>query len=94
MHLIIWFGYMKLFQRREKAINIRADEFIQQKNIAAMRPFIRREAEKNTYKNILKTMEVKMILLFYIFLYLFCSINKNKIQFKLFNYFIYFHSFL
>lgn len=94
MHLIIWFGYMKLFQRREKAINIRADEFIQQKNIAAMRPFIRREAEKNTYKNILKTMEVKMILLFYIFLYLFCSINKNKIQFKLFNYFIYFYSFL
>lgn len=46
MHLIIWFGYMKLFQRREKAINIRADKFIQQKNIAAMRPFIRREAEK------------------------------------------------
>lgn len=48
LHLIIWFGYMKLFQRREKAINIRADEFIQQqqKNIAAMRPFIRREAGK------------------------------------------------
>lgn len=65
------------------------------KNIAAMRPFIRREAGKKKPIKYSEDDGSKNEFFFFTFFssYLFCSINKNKIQFKLFNYFILFYSF-